>query len=136
MTDTTTMRRIAFPDKTYAIGRCRGCPHARHRSNEPLYAWKRGTLRLDDVRCLKCGNTINATSREAHGAFILIDGDVLVEQARAALGRALRYRMSSSEAAHAYEARGNEYGARLHREHAATYEKAIARLTRIVEKGA
>jgi hypothetical protein len=132
-TDSTGTRWLrGKPDLTMAIGKCDHGSHRRH-----LYAWRRGTLTIDDARCTLCKRMLDKTSREAHGAWRVIDGELLVEQARLALGTLLIRRMQSREAASAYDKQGNEYGAELHRQHAEGYDNRIARLERVVaERGA
>ncbi len=77
MTDDYTFART--PDRGYALGRC----HEKHGCGI-AWAWRKGDLRIEDVKCFGCGNGLHQTTRLLKRGFrVLGDAAVLQQIARA-----------------------------------------------------
>ena len=65
-------------DSSYRIGRCSSCEW------RPAFAWPAYTgLRLEDVRCPRCGSLLDQTSRQVHSIRTLTPAEEEASRERA-----------------------------------------------------
>ena len=116
------------PDHTYRIGRCNSC------SNRPPHAWRAGTLKLTEARCLTCNRLLDATTRDCRAAFRLIEGQEAFDMLKRAASETYASLLDRMEEVNAWQAEGDDFRAGLVQQYADDTRKRHADLAKRVRK--